>query len=202
MNLFYKSRCIPRKQWSPKNSPGFTLNELLVSVSILAILLTIAIPTYYKRVPSLRLRRAARELYTYMHLAKSAAIRDNIAHRIVFDLTKGRENYSIWSEGPNRQWDDQGKDDVREKIIRLAEYGEEISFGRGAAKFDATVHKGKIPDDGISYQDNEIRFHPIGTVGIYGYVYLRNRKGENYAVGSPVLAGIIVLKKWAGENWQ
>jgi type IV fimbrial biogenesis protein FimT len=188
--------------WFKRNGPGFTLTELGIVMALLTTLLAIAIPNYIQHVPTLQLRRAARELYGNMQLAKSSAIRDNNAHRIIFNLTPGQEGYSIWTEGPNQQWDNQSNDDVCERVIRLADYGEGIGFGKGAAKFAATTSKGKIPEDGISYQDNEIRFHPLGTVGIYGYIYLRNNKGENYAVGTPLLAGIIVMKKWMGTEWK
>lgn len=202
MNIQTDRRQLFAKRHFKKHPQGFTLNELFITMAIIAILTSLAIPTFSSQIPNLQLRRAARDLYSHMQWAKTTAIKNNISVRINFDPTPGREGYTIWSEGSDKIWDKMGGDDVLLRYVSLADYGGGVSYGKGDAKYDATVDKGKIPEDGISYQNNNIRFRSNGTVTILGYVYFHNRKGENFAVGSRSLAGIFVIKRWMGQEWQ
>ena len=53
---------------------GFTLVDLVATVSVLGILITVAIPAFSKWLPDQRLKSAARDLYTSMQLTKIGAI--------------------------------------------------------------------------------------------------------------------------------
>jgi len=188
----------------PKNSPGFTLNELCVTMAIIATLAGIAIPSYRQQIETYRLRRAARDLYYHMQWSKIDAIKNNSITRIFFDSVPGQQGYEIWSQGPNKVWNNKGGDDILERRVALSDYGSGISFGQGNAAKSAIQDPegGKIPADGISYTGNSASFKPDGTAGKLGYVYFRNAKGENYAVGTTYFAGLIVLRKWLGTKWQ
>jgi type IV fimbrial biogenesis protein FimT len=54
---------------------GFTLIELMVTIALLAILTTLAAPSFGKLIASTRLSSATNELYTSLSQAKSDAIR-------------------------------------------------------------------------------------------------------------------------------
>jgi type IV fimbrial biogenesis protein FimT len=56
---------------------GFTLVELLIVVSILAILLSLAVPAFGRLVASVRIRAEASNLMSAVHLTRSEAIKRN-----------------------------------------------------------------------------------------------------------------------------
>lgn len=186
----------------PKDSQGFTLNELCVVLAIIATLAAFAIPSYHQQIEGYRLRRAARNLYYHMQWSKIDAIKNNSINRIFFDPTPGQQGYEIWSAGPNKVWNNKSGDDVLERRVELSDYGSGISFGRGNATKAATIEGGKIPEDGISYDGNNTLFNPNGMAGKLGYVYFRNAKGENFAIGTTYLTGFLVFKKWGVNAWH
>ena len=166
------------------NHSGFTLYELAICICIAGIVAAIGVPAFYNWIPDYRLRGKAKELYTDMYLAKTKAIRENDKYKIVFS-TNEDTSYSLLST-----------DGVIEKTVTFpfSDSADEISFGCGDATKSATKSGGTPPGDGISYNGNVLTFNPRGT-GSPGYVYLQNKKGTSYAIGT-LSSGVIFLKKW------
>jgi prepilin-type N-terminal cleavage/methylation domain-containing protein len=158
---------------------GFTLVELIVAISILAIISSIAIPAYSSWLPDYKLKNAVRDLYSNMQHAKMLAIKHNKSCQIVFSTGTG--SYEI--EKP---------DGTTEKVVSLGDYDQsgEIIFGGGKA----TEGIGVPISDGVTYNHNKANFSERGFIS-GGYVYIANRKGSAYAIGSSV-ASVIVVKKW------
>ncbi len=76
---------------------GFTLVELLVTISIAAILLALAIPSFTETIANNRLSSNANELVTALNFARSEAVKRGLQVTI---LHKGSTNQQ-WEEG----WD-------------------------------------------------------------------------------------------------
>lgn len=74
---------------------GFTLIELMVTISIAGILLAIAIPSFTSVISSNRLTTSANELVTALNLARSEAIKRGIQVTL---LRNGSTNQA-WEEG-------------------------------------------------------------------------------------------------------
>jgi len=58
-------------------SRGFTLVEVMVTIAVLAILATMAVPNYQRFVAESRMSAQANDLLTALHLARSEAIKRN-----------------------------------------------------------------------------------------------------------------------------
>ena len=90
---------------------GFTLIELAVVIVLLAILAGVGIPNFLSWLPKYRLKIAARDLYSNLHLAKMSAIKANKDCRVNY--------YS----NPDRY-----KVDLLNKTIKLSDYKSGITF--------------------------------------------------------------------------
>ena len=60
-----------------KNRRGFTLTEVVVTLSILGIMAAISVPSYFSWLPRHRLQTSVRQIYDDMNLAKIRAVKDN-----------------------------------------------------------------------------------------------------------------------------
>jgi type II secretory pathway pseudopilin PulG len=183
---------------------GFTLVDLVATVSVLGIIVTIAIPAFSHWLPSQRLRSAARDLYTNMQLSKMGAIKSNAQWAIVFDNSGDLGRYYICSDdGANDTWDGpaaMGGDDVAERSIEFAIYKSGITYGCGNATHDL-LGGGGPPADTIAYASDVAVFNPKGTSN-GGYVYLHNQENTiAYGVGT-LTTGVIRLFKWNGNEWD
>lgn len=68
-------------------SPGFTVIELLVTISVAGLLMSIAIPSYFRTLPGLRLGDAARQVATDLQSVRMKAIAQNIPYQVTFSST-------------------------------------------------------------------------------------------------------------------
>jgi hypothetical protein len=101
-----------------------------------------------------------------------------------------------------------GGDDTVAKTVNLSEYGNNVDYGSGNAADDIPSGSAAPPADGISYAspDNIAVFSSTGTVmnpGASGsYVYLSNERGSCYGVGTPSMAGAVILRRWNNGQWE
>jgi prepilin-type N-terminal cleavage/methylation domain-containing protein len=68
-----------------KNS-GFTFTELMVTIAIIAILASLAIPNFIAWLPNYRLRSGAEEIQSTLQFARITAIKENATATVSFDI--------------------------------------------------------------------------------------------------------------------
>jgi prepilin-type N-terminal cleavage/methylation domain-containing protein len=90
---------------------GFTLIELTVVIALLAILTAVGVPNFMSWLPKYRLKSAARDLYSNLHLAKMTAIRANKDCSV--NYYKNPDRYTV---------------DRLNKTIRISDYKSGITF--------------------------------------------------------------------------
>lgn len=190
---------------------GFSLIELFVVMIIVGILASIAIPGFSVWLPKYRLRVAAKGLYSDLQLAKLTAVKQNATSAVIFDTSTSPGKYFICSDpGANGNWDGpaaMGGDDTSIKTVELSKYGSGVDYGAGNAT-DDIPGGGAPPADVITYTTptDVALFSPSGTMinpGASGsYVYLSNDQGSTYGVGTPSIAGAVILRKWNGNAWE
>jgi len=167
-----------RKNRGVKNEKGFSILELVVTIAVIGVMASIAIPSFSSWIPNYRLRNAAMDLHSNLQLAKMQAIRDNSTCSIEFD--EEAQSYQLRDNA-----------DTEIKTVNLASYGSDITFGHGPAP----------TGEDIEYEGSRVTFDSQG-MGQSGYIYLENKKKDRcFRVGS-MLTGIIRLEKWDGSDWD
>jgi prepilin-type N-terminal cleavage/methylation domain-containing protein len=178
-----------------KRKGGFTIVELVVALAIMGIAVSAAIPGFSRWLPGYRLKGAATELYSNLHLAKMSAVRDNAEWAIYFD--PNFDAYQIrYGTGAGGAYSDPGGFAVNKTVI-LANYGTGICFGHG----NATGDLGGGWDDDVTFLSNTVVFNPRGMANAQGYVYLQNDKNATYAVGA-LTTGYVLMRKWTSTAWE
>ena len=89
-----------------RDNSGFTVMELMVTIGIASILMTIAMPQFFATLPRQRLTDAARQVATDLHQVRMKAIAQNIPYQVSFSTTSyvlQRCNGSCVNEGGSIQ---------------------------------------------------------------------------------------------------
>jgi type IV fimbrial biogenesis protein FimT len=168
-----------------RSEKGFTLVEVIVVCVIVGILSSIAIPTYFKWLPGMRLKQAARDLYSNMQLARIQALKDNANVSVRFDT--GNDFYYYDLDGNNAYT-------AGEFQISVAGYESGVSFGKGNAVNN--WNGDAITSDAPA----EISFTNSGTANA-GSVYLENEEQDICYAITVITSGSIKLRKFSGANW-
>ncbi len=102
---------------------GFTLIELMVTLAVAAIVLTIAVPSFTTTVQNNRLSTQLNELVGSLHLARSEAIKRRVTMTVCGSTDQSSCNTSNWENG----WlvfadtDEDGAVDAGETIVAVYE---------------------------------------------------------------------------------
>ena len=152
---------------------GFTLIELIVTMGIFAVLVSIAVPGFSTWIPGFKLKGAARDVYSNVQMAKLEAIKQSKNCTVTTD--KNAKTYSLVVNG------------TAIKTVLLAGYDSSITFD-GQATSEIT--------------SASITFTSRGMVSASGKIYLTNARNSAYYLIEISSAGSITLKKWNGTAWS
>ena len=145
-----------------RNARGFTLMELMVTIAIVAILATIAVPNYIAWLSKRNLRSSAIDVQAAIQQAKMTAIRENTSVSLKFN--PGSENYQAFIDA-----DADGNPDGT--IFR----SKEMSPG-----IDLTS---------TGFVSDTLTFNSRGLASAAGTINLSNSLGQNLTV-DVVLSGL------------
>lgn len=157
-----------------KHSKGFTLIELMITIAVIGVFAVMGIPQFTTWIERARLRSAARTVYADMQIARVRAMETGGPWRIDFD--SDGNSYSLISAGPDMLLDT--NDDVTVKTVDISNQFKTILFGTERGPVPGLSE----PDDGISFPGNDVQFLPQGSAVNGGTVYLKNSRGETFAV--------------------
>jgi type IV fimbrial biogenesis protein FimT len=79
-----------KKTFTLGRESGFTLTEVMIVTGVIALMAAIAIPNIISWLPDIRLKAAARGLYSNLQKAKLEAVKSNTT--VSFSFTAGTEN--------------------------------------------------------------------------------------------------------------
>ncbi len=177
------------------NSRGFTLLEVLIVIALFSIMAAIAIPSILVWAPDLKLKSAARDVFSTLQRARILAVKAKRNTAVIFDPTNNE--YQLCDD-----WDTTGSTCAGNlQTINLSSLGYGIGYGHGNATQD--VPGGAFPADNVSYGS------PVNTavlnsrgLGNAGYVYLDHQENSTtYAIGN-LTSGSIRILKWNGSVWK
>lgn len=145
------------------NQKGMTLNELLITMVIMGIVLSIAIPGFSTWLPKHRVNAMAREVYFDLMLARTMAVTNN-NNVIVSFSTSGDHSYTIH--------DDTDEDDAQDggETVKTISLKDNIEFGFNTGVSD--VDGNALGSGVVMGADNKIIFNSRGMAGESGSVYL------------------------------
>lgn len=93
---------------------GFTLIELMVTVTILAVSMTLAAPSFSQLVSNYRLRGSAESVLNGVNLARAEAVRRNA--QVGFALTGTKSGWTVWVDANGDGVVDAGETVVQSRL--------------------------------------------------------------------------------------
>ena len=179
--------CIPLKLgFTKKNrrSEGFTVIELMISITILAVLLGVGVPSINALVNGSSANRAAQELISDMYLARIQAIRSGRNATVDFN-SPGPNQYTVsWNNGANT------------KTVNLGNF-------RGNVVFEPAPPGAATPPPVASVTFSPRGFAQANPVS-WGNVYLAERNTARVIRIETTFAGVVSEMRWspAANTWN
>ena len=158
---------------------GYTTIELAVTLAIASILTSLAVYSFADAIPRQQLKEASQNLVGQLRLARQKAIADGV-------------NTTLSFQPEQRQYD--------HPILGKQILPNHVRFGTPVGVIKAPNEGSTIPEDGISFNDNNATFQPNGMISELGTIYLHNTK-EAVAIRVN-RTGRIKLSRWNGNDWE
>lgn len=141
------------------NHHGFTLVELMVAITLMAIMLTIAAPSFLQWRESLQYREAGRGLTTFIRTARSEAIQNNRQYRVQINIAAKTYQLQRGESALASSWtvlDIRNRGSITSPSISLAAPNTDIVCNpNGTMEFSSGAITGNSPTQ-ITIFDNRI----------------------------------------------
>lgn len=172
---------------------GFTLVEVMVVVAIIGILSAIAVPAILSWLPNVRLKSAARDLYSTIQKAKSEAVKRNTCTGIsfatvVFPATGGGFNLFIDDGGTVGGIACNGQQDGNEVLVSSSLVGANVSLvsasnigGPSAICFNSRAAVCGSQFGNIQFRNNQSRWYRATVLASGGVRLDRSSDGITWS---------------------
>jgi prepilin-type N-terminal cleavage/methylation domain-containing protein len=174
---------------------GFTLVELLITVSIIGVISAVAIPavSYYRE--DCCVKAAIYETAGMFKEAKQNAVSDGKDYGITFNTADGIISL-VSGKGADGVWNT--PDDPVVRSFRLAQKGSGLKFSHG--------NYGPLPTlvaapDGVSFDTNNTCVCNPELTGNAGTVYIMSASGSAMALKMNSTAFGYFMYRWNGKRW-
>jgi prepilin-type N-terminal cleavage/methylation domain-containing protein len=169
-----------------KRNSGFTATELLVTLFIMGILASIAIPAFSGWSPNYKLKAAAREMVSVLQLAKSTAIKEHSDAVVWFDTAENK--YRVFSDdGEGGGTEGDGVQNGTEETIK------EVTLPVGIDMYDTL----------FSVKVNQTSFNNRSVAeGGWGYAYLKNNNSQYMRLTVWTTGYLQIESSTDGANWS
>lgn len=147
-----------------RKSSGVTLTELMVTVVIIGIMASLAIPGFGRFLGSSKIKHQTDKMVGDIYRSRAKAIEQGASWHVVF--SPAQESYYAFSDRNANGELDEGEE--RQGPYKL---DKGIAFGSFAP---LGPNNTLIPEDGVSFQDNHIAFNRMGSCNA-GTVYLKSK---------------------------
>jgi prepilin-type N-terminal cleavage/methylation domain-containing protein len=169
---------------------GFTLVELLVVVTIIAVLAAVSVPAFSSLYADVCLKNVAHQTLAMMREAKQQALEGH-DHAVVFNVA-ARTVALHGGRGVDGQW--ATADDPVMQVLPLPGM---IRFGHGAC---GPIPDLSSPEDGIAFQNNRMVCNADLT-GNAGTVYFSSPSGAAMAITVNSTDFSATIRRWNGTSW-